>query len=301
MLTLCPHRLTLANCFSGSPLKVRLLEKRPTRARAGRADGLKYLTLEIFDALGVHDHVMSEACRHEEICHWSSREDGKLQRLTIVPDIVPGLDEPREVTLAQGWFLLPPFEDLLTVLICKDKVERYLEENLDRRSSVKVERGKIPIALTIDERRVEDPCSYPISLSVVDATTSSINGCTENAEDQEIIQAKYVIGCDGANSWTRKQMNIGVHLEGSDSVWGSLVNVPIYHVLILMKSQESSTSCQRRTFRTFGKRVQSVHLHPEACSWSHEKDALFVSMYIWKMRLPTKASNLTGQHIRQRR
>ena len=206
-------------------MKVRLLEKRSTRAKAGRADGLKYLTLEIFDALGVHDHVMSEACRHEEICHWSSGEDGKIQRLAIVPDIVPGLDEPREVTLAQGRLPFPRYEDLVTVSICKDKVERYLEQNLDRRGSIKVERGKIPTALIVDERRVEDPCSHPINLSLMHATTSSIDGYTEDAEEQEIVQAKFVIGCDGANSWTRKQMKIGVHLEGSDSVWGSLVNV----------------------------------------------------------------------------
>ena len=81
---------------------MRLLEKRLTRPKAGRADGLKYLTLEIFDALGIHDHVMSDACRHEEICHWGSDEDGNLRRLAVVPDVVPGLDEPREVTLAQG-------------------------------------------------------------------------------------------------------------------------------------------------------------------------------------------------------
>lgn len=101
------NRLALANCFNGSSLKVRLFEKRLTRAKAGRADGLKFLTLEIFDALGIFDHVMSEACRHEEICHWSPGEDGTLQRLARVPDIVPGLDEPREVTLAQGKITTP--------------------------------------------------------------------------------------------------------------------------------------------------------------------------------------------------
>ena len=79
-----------------------MFERRLNRAKIGRADGLKCLTLEMLDAIGVRDLIMSEACKHEEICHWSSDASGQLRRLAVVPDAVPGLDAPREVTLAQG-------------------------------------------------------------------------------------------------------------------------------------------------------------------------------------------------------
>lgn len=102
MLTIDWDRLALANCFNGSALKIRVFERRLNREKIGRADGLKCLTLEMLDAIGVHDLIMSEACRHEEICHWSSDASGQLRRVAIVPDAVPGLDTPREVTLAQG-------------------------------------------------------------------------------------------------------------------------------------------------------------------------------------------------------
>ncbi|KAL9609442.1 MAG: hypothetical protein Q9167_005797 [Letrouitia subvulpina] len=184
-------------------------------AKAGRADGLKFLTLEIFDALGIYDHVMSEACRHEEICHWSPGKDGTLQRLAIVPDIVPGLDEPREVTLAQ------------------DKVEQYLEDNLTRQSSIKLERGKVPVALVVDGSNINDSNSHPLQLSLKDIsskatneTKSLNNGYIAGTEEEEIIHARYCVGCDGANSWTRNKVDIGVQLEGTDSIWGVIDIVP---------------------------------------------------------------------------
>ena len=39
-------------------------------------------------------------------------------------------------------------------------------------------------------------------------------------ENCEEVHAKYVVGCDGAHSWTRKKM--GIKLEGdlADSVFG---------------------------------------------------------------------------------
>lgn len=43
----------------------------------------------------------------------------------------------------------------------------------------------------------------------------------------ETVRAKYMIGCDGAHSWTRRQL--GFHMEGeqTDFIWGVLDIVPI--------------------------------------------------------------------------
>ena len=39
-------------------------------------------------------------------------------------------------------------------------------------------------------------------------------------EDCEIIHTKYVVGCDGAHSWVRKQLDIDMEGEQTDFVWG---------------------------------------------------------------------------------
>jgi len=46
-------------------------------------------------------------------------------------------------------------------------------------------------------------------------------------KSQEIIKAKYVLGCDGAHSWVRKQL--GLKLEGAsrDVSWGVLDAFPV--------------------------------------------------------------------------
>ena len=35
----------------------------------------------------------------------------------------------------------------------------------------------------------------------------------------EKIKAKYMIGCDGAHRWTRKQLNITVEGYNTDNIW----------------------------------------------------------------------------------
>lgn len=40
-------------------------------------------------------------------------------------------------------------------------------------------------------------------------------------------RAKYLIGCDGAHSWTRKQVEIPFRGERSGSIWGGLDVVPV--------------------------------------------------------------------------
>jgi 2-polyprenyl-6-methoxyphenol hydroxylase-like FAD-dependent oxidoreductase len=35
----------------------------------------------------------------------------------------------------------------------------------------------------------------------------------------EVVKAKYLIGCDGAHSWTRKQVDISLEGSSTDHVW----------------------------------------------------------------------------------
>lgn len=56
---------------------------------------------------------------------------------------------------------------------------------------------------------------------------STTNGGPEPKSDVETIKAKYLLGCDGAHSWTRQEL--GIPLEGSQTqhVWGVIDIIPI--------------------------------------------------------------------------
>ena len=43
----------------------------------------------------------------------------------------------------------------------------------------------------------------------------------------ETIKAKYLIGCDGAHSWTRRQLGFKMEGEQTDFVWGVIDMIPI--------------------------------------------------------------------------
>jgi len=45
--------------------------------------------------------------------------------------------------------------------------------------------------------------------------------------DVETIKAKYLIGCDGAHSWTRTQLGLSLEGESTDHVWGVMDIVPL--------------------------------------------------------------------------
>lgn len=53
----------------------------------------------------------------------------------------------------------------------------------------------------------------------------AVNG--EQAGRDELIRAKYVIGCDGAHSWTRQQVGLTLEGEQSDHIWGVIDIVPL--------------------------------------------------------------------------
>jgi phenol 2-monooxygenase len=47
------------------------------------------------------------------------------------------------------------------------------------------------------------------------------------AGTRETVRAKYMIGCDGAHSWTRRQLGYSLEGEQTDYVWGVLDIIPV--------------------------------------------------------------------------
>lgn len=169
-------------------------------------------------------------------------EDGVIRRSDRVPDVPPGLSRFQQIVLHQG------------------RIERFFLDNIKKYSkdTLHVERAVLPESLEIDDERCDDhsPDNYPLTvklryLTEEEATPAQSNGSKVNdglfrsnlAEDDtddliaksrdkqgttEIVKAKYMVGCDGAHSWTRRQLGFMLEGEPTDFIWGVLGTSPLH-------------------------------------------------------------------------
>ncbi|PBP28802.1 Phenol 2-monooxygenase, partial [Diplocarpon rosae] len=142
---------------------------------------------------------------------------------------------------------------------------------------IEVERGVLPESLKFDESKSDDPDAYPIEVALrhlthkeaspeqsnatngaagsdglfrsnmsADDTQELLNTAATNGKAglREIVRAKYMIGCDGAHSWTRKQLGYKLEGEQTDYIWGVLDIIPITDFPdIRMRCAIHSASC----------------------------------------------------------
>jgi phenol 2-monooxygenase len=106
----------------------------------------------------------------------------------------------------------------------------------------------MPLEMHVDHSKTSDASAYPITLTLKHLTddelpksqtaallgpvTADSYNLTKGDEKElkkptsgkegttEIVHAKYVIGCDGASSWTRRYIDIPFEGDSKDSVWG---------------------------------------------------------------------------------
>jgi phenol 2-monooxygenase len=225
--------LMAATWFARCGIKARIVDKRGTKIFNGQADGLQCRTLEILDSFGFADRTWKEGNHMIEICLWNPNEEGIIRRSDRIPDTIPNISRFQQLVLHQG------------------RIERFFLDSLKEHSDIRVERGVMPQALTFDESLAEDDNAYPIKVVLQHLTEDEINPeqskatkgaavsdglyrsnmaaddteellnrvTNSRAGSRETIQAKYMIGCDGAHSWTRKQLGFKLEGEQTDYVW----------------------------------------------------------------------------------
>ena len=165
---------------------------------------------------------------------WNPDSEGKLRRSDRIPDTIPNISRFQQVVLHQG------------------RIERFFLDSLKEHSDIRVERGVLPESLTFDESKAEDADAYPIEVVLRHLTEEEMNPDqvkatndaaaseglfysnlaaddteefltravkNENAGNRETVRAKYMIGCDGAHSWTRNQLGYKLEGEQTDYVW----------------------------------------------------------------------------------
>ena len=109
----------------------------------------------------------------------------------------------------------------------------------------------------LDENAPTPSLSHPSSTPnglfrsnlTADVTDSLVNGLKTNRGVNEIetVRAKYLLGCDGAHSWVRKQAGIRLEGEQTDYIWfgGQLIYITLTDFL----TGACSTLSQSPTFR----------------------------------------------------
>ena len=138
------------------------------------------------------------------------------------------------------------------VVLHQGRIERFFLDHIKKHSkgSIHVERAVLPESLEIDDSKCLDHSTHPITVKLrhlteeeakpaqatgtnisdglfrsnltQDDTDDLIETSKRNESTAEIVRAKYMVGCDGAHSWTRRQLGFEMEGEATDYIWGVL-------------------------------------------------------------------------------
>ncbi|KAI5927649.1 FAD binding domain-containing protein [Camillea tinctor] len=166
----------------------KILERRPGPLDVGQADGVQTRTVEIFDSLGIGEDLLKEAYHVMELAFWNSEGDpeGKIRRSHFAPDKEAVLSHRPHVILNQA-----RMNALLLSLVNGNSVE-----------------------YGCDVTGVELDGEAAKSGSHCVKVTALKDG------KEQIWQAKYVLGCDGAHSTVRRSLGFKMVGDSTDAVWG---------------------------------------------------------------------------------
>jgi phenol 2-monooxygenase len=134
------------------------------------------------------------------------------------------------------------------VSLCQGSVEQAFLNFLERDGgSVRVERNLTPTKLHFDEAQIDADDAYPVEVHIGELgkneragspSSSGIWGSNDNSAPSrqfsapetvitEIVQAKYVLGTDGAHSWTRKALSLQMEGDRTNKHFGVMDFIPL--------------------------------------------------------------------------
>ena len=190
-----PTGLTLAAQLAAFPdITTRIVEQKSGRLLVGQADGIACRTMEMFEAFGFADRVMQEAYWVNEFAFWKPDEirRGALVRSNRIRDVEEGLSEFPHVVLNQARvhdFYLDAMQYSPTRL-APDYARRLLD-------------------LTIPSDAPDAP---------VTARLERLD--PEHQGKVEAVNARFVVGCDGAHSSVRRSLGRALHGDAANQAWG---------------------------------------------------------------------------------
>jgi phenol 2-monooxygenase len=186
-----PAGLTLAAQLAAfADIKTCIVEQKPDRLLRGQADGVACRTVEMFQAFGFAERVVREAYWVNETTFWKPAPGG-IARSGRIQDTEDGLSEFPHVILNQARihdFYLDVMRN------APARIEPHYSRKL---AGLKVDRA----------------AAHPVTVRL-ERTDPGHEG------EIETIGARYVVGCDGARSATRKAIGRTLEGDSANQAWG---------------------------------------------------------------------------------
>ena len=191
-----PAGLTLAAQLAAFPgITTRIVEQKPGPLLVGQADGIACRTMEMFEAFGFADRVLRESCWINQTCFWKPDDahPGNIVRSGRIQDTEDGLSEFPHVILNQA-----RVHDF------------FLETMRNSASRLEPDYGRTLVDLVVAEHG--------------GANAHRVTATLERREGEhtatEVVQARYLVGCDGARSFVRRAIGRALHGDSANQAWG---------------------------------------------------------------------------------
>jgi phenol 2-monooxygenase (NADPH) len=192
-----PAGLVLAAQLANFPeIVTTVVDRRDGPLDVGQADGVACRTVEIFEAFGLANRLVSEAYWVNEVCFWQPDpgDRTKITRTGRVRDTEEGLSEFPHVIVNQARMLA------------------YLLDHMARSPSRLVPHyGLQAEAVEVD---TGGGAEYPVTVTLSHVENFEPTGETST------IRARYVVGCDGARSRVRTAIGRELVGDATNVSWG---------------------------------------------------------------------------------
>lgn len=193
-----PVGLMLSTCLARWGYKIKHIDNRPEPTATGRADGIQPRSLDLLRNMGLKSAIMAnKPARVFEVAFWDPPHSG------------------HGIVRTGTWASCPSFIDArypFTTLLHQGLIENVFIDDLAK-NNVRIQRPWTITGFKTDEKLNPE---YPVEVNLkhVDGTAS------------ETVRAKYLFGGEGAKSFVREQLNIGVtHKDPIAHVWGVMDGV----------------------------------------------------------------------------
>jgi 2-polyprenyl-6-methoxyphenol hydroxylase-like FAD-dependent oxidoreductase len=193
-----PVGLTLSACLARWGYRIKHIDNRAEPTPTGRADGIQPRSLDLLRNMGLKAAIMAHRpARVFEVAFWDPPSSGK------------------GIVRTGTWASCPSFIDArypFTTLLHQGLIERVFIADLQR-NGVKVQRPWTIKDFNSDDKQ---DAEYPVRVELehVDGTS------------RETIRSKYLFGGEGARSFVRERLKIGIkHIDPISHVWGVMDGV----------------------------------------------------------------------------
>ena len=171
----------------------RIVERRPSRLEIGQADGIQARSVETFQAFGFAERIIAEAYRITEMAFWKPDPENprNIHRAAVAPDDPTGISEFPHLIVNQARVL-----------------DYYCEFMHNSPTRMRPDFGYEFRGLEITQG-----AEYPVAVTLAHAAG-------EQAGQERVVRAKYVVGADGARSAVRDSIGATHIGDKAFHAWG---------------------------------------------------------------------------------